>query len=232
MQILESSVVGLRSAVITLARRESPLRFVLFPMVHLAEQSFYDSVTERLRTYDLIVAEGIKGRAVSGSLLTSAYRFAESNDRLRLVVQKLPLNSLGVPVLWPDMTGEEFDQGWGRVPLAQRLVLSVGAPVFGLGMRLFGTREWIGSSLEMEDLPTPEDEAAEEAYGEVTNLVVDQRDALLVEALSSIHQEGSHEPVKVAVVYGAGHVPGVVNALGARFRYFPRSAEWLTVFEY
>jgi hypothetical protein len=34
------------------------------------------------------------------------------------------------------------------------------------------------------------------------------------------------------VVYGAGHVPAVVRALLARYGYRPRSAEWLTVFDF
>lgn len=42
MQFIESSVAGVRSAVITLTRRDGPLRFVLFPVVHVAERSFHD----------------------------------------------------------------------------------------------------------------------------------------------------------------------------------------------
>jgi hypothetical protein len=41
MQYIEASVIGVRSAVITLKRRATPLRFVLIPMVHVAEPDFY-----------------------------------------------------------------------------------------------------------------------------------------------------------------------------------------------
>ena len=58
MQFIESSVVGVRSAVITLACRSGPLRFVLFPMIHVGERSFYAQVTARLRECAIIVAEG------------------------------------------------------------------------------------------------------------------------------------------------------------------------------
>jgi len=36
----------------------------------------------------------------------------------------------------------------------------------------------------------------------------------------------------VAVVYGAGHMPGVVHHLATAYGYRPRDAEWLTVFDF
>ena len=50
-------------------------------------------------------------------------------------------------------------------------------------------------------------------------------------ALDTIHQQRSQEPISVAVVYGAGHMPAVVRSL-ARYGYRASSAEWLTVFGY
>ena len=47
MQYIESSVIGLRSAVFTLARPGTPLRFVVLPMVHVAEPDFYRQVAAR-----------------------------------------------------------------------------------------------------------------------------------------------------------------------------------------
>jgi pheromone shutdown protein TraB len=44
-------------------------------------------------------------------------------------------------------------------------------------------------------------------------LIVDRRDAVLVAALAGIHNEHHQEPIKVAIVYGAGHVTAVVCAL-------------------
>ncbi|WP_433384065.1 hypothetical protein ACQPZX_23070 [Actinoplanes sp. CA-142083] len=58
MQIVEVSVVGVRSAVLQLKRADTPLRFHFFPMVHIGEPDFYACVADRLRRCDLIVAEG------------------------------------------------------------------------------------------------------------------------------------------------------------------------------
>ena len=38
MQFIESSIIELRSAVITMTHRTSPLRFTLFPMVHVSAE--------------------------------------------------------------------------------------------------------------------------------------------------------------------------------------------------
>jgi hypothetical protein len=47
---------AVRSAALRLTRRESPLQFLIFPMVHIGESSFYAAVTSRVRHTDLIVA--------------------------------------------------------------------------------------------------------------------------------------------------------------------------------
>jgi len=55
----------------------------------------------------------------------------------------------------------------------------------------------------------------------------DVRDRKLLKALADVHEQRCHEPIKVGVVYGAGHMPAGANGLGDRYR--PRSAEWMTV---
>jgi hypothetical protein len=89
MQIIEVSDLGVRSAVIWLQRRETPMRFVLFPMLHLGTPSFYAEVTRRLRACDLVVAEGIRGRSIQASALTLTYRLSGGARRGGLVVQGL-----------------------------------------------------------------------------------------------------------------------------------------------
>jgi hypothetical protein len=96
MQFLESSIVGLRSAVITLTCRATSLQFILFPMVHVAEQQFYDDVAARARLCRLLVAEGIPAKDVP------AQNWMAQHHRGHLVdqVAALQLESLGVPVRW------------------------------------------------------------------------------------------------------------------------------------
>ena len=54
----------------------------------------------------------------------------------------------------------------------------------------------------------------------------------VVQALEAVHQQRSQEPISVAVVYGAAHMPAVARALAARYGYRPMGAEWVTVFSF
>ena len=102
----------------------------------------------------------------------------------------------------------------------------------GPPLREAATRRILGRYLALDDLPTREQELAGESFESIDKVIVDDRDALLADALTSVHQQHSAEPISVAVVYGAGHMPAVAAMLVARLGYRARSAEWLTVFDY
>ena len=140
MQIIEQSIAGVRSAVLRLTRRETPLRFELYPMVHIGEPAFYAAVSRRLRRCDLVVAEGV-GSTSAGSLLTMSYRLPARFERSGLVVEDIDYASLGVPVLNPDLSGAEFEAGWRELPpmprVRYRLVsAALGPPRSPLGFLL------------------------------------------------------------------------------------------------
>jgi hypothetical protein len=220
--------MGLRSAVIELRRKDTPLRFVLFPMLHLGEPSFYEAVTERLRECDLVVAEGIQGKSRTASGLTLSYRLVK-RGRLGLVAQRLDLQSLGVQVLYPDMSADELKRHWRRIPLARRLALWLTLPVFIPFVFLFGTRERLAGHMQLEDDHTMGRTDGSDAMDRV---LLDERDRLLIDALGAIHEAHGTEPLRVGVVYGAGHMIAVVYGMSARYGYVTRDAEWLTVFDY
>jgi hypothetical protein len=232
MQLIEVSVTGVRSAVITLESAAAPMRIVLFPMLHLGTPEFYRSVTARLATSGLIVAEGVSGKSAAAAALTLAYRLPARRRRLGLTVQNIDYASLGVPVIRPDLTGAQFSAGWRSVPWLQRTAAWCLVPPFALAFALLGTRRTLGRYLESGDLPTHLDGAVRQALPELTGLIVDRRDALLVDCLVSLHEAHQGERLDVAVVYGAGHMPAVTRELLRRFGYRPRTAEWLTVFDF
>jgi hypothetical protein len=233
MQIIETSVIGVRSALITFRRPDAPMQIVLFPMLHLGSTGYYKAVAARLRDCQLVVAEGVRGRSATTSLLTMSYRVLGRTRRLGLVVQDLHLEGLGIPVIRPDMTGKELGSRWRQaVPLLHRLLIIPAVPVFAVGMLLFGTRRVLGRYLALDDLPTREQEIQSDSTEGIDKVIVHDRDALLIDALTSIHQQRSAEAIRVAVVYGAGHMPAVAAMLVARLGYHARSAEWLTVFDY
>lgn len=230
MQLIEVSMTGARSAVITLRAPQTPMRITLFPMTHLGTAGYYRSVTTRLADCDLIVAEGISGRFAVARALTLAYRLPAHSRRLALTVQHLDYASLGVPVICPDLTASQFRKRWRSVPVLQRLVWTL-IPVFAAAFTLLGTRRTLSRYLATDDLPTHLDEQARQATTGLTELIVDHRDTLLIECLAAIHQARHTEHIEVGVVYGAAHMPALAHQLLHRYGYRPRTAEWLTIFD-
>jgi hypothetical protein len=226
MEVVEAGLLGVRSAVSRLVKRGTPLRFTVYPMIHLAESSFYAEVSRRLSGHDLILAEGVRG-ADKHAILDS-YR-PEIAARLGLVQQTDALLKVGVPVLWPDMPGEEFNRGWRKLPFLERVVAGTAGPLMGLYMRTFGTRGQLAKALVTDDDTDLDDWQPELG---IYRLVQDDRDALLIKAVARLHEERRHERIDVAIVYGAAHVPPLVTYLTVALGYVVTGAEWITVFDY
>jgi hypothetical protein len=233
VQIIEVTDFTVRSAVGRLQRRETPLQFVLYPMIHMAKPAFYAAVTVRLKRADIVVVEGVGGgrrkRSVLVGALTLSYTVLRFNRRAKLVEQDIGYAALGVPVVRPDVSSEEFAAGWRRVPLAHRLVMWCLLPGIVLARLFGGTRMIWSRSMELNDLPSPEDERQADWSPELQAAFGGDRDNRLVAALCRLHDEHNGQDAEVAVVYGAAHMPAIVQGLADRYGYRPRRADWLTV---
>jgi hypothetical protein len=219
MQFIESSIVGVRSSVLTLACHATPMRFMLFPMVHVAERSFYDEVTRRLRRCDLIVAEGGPAGVAPVQEWTARIRVDGMVDQ----IVALDLEHLGVPVIW-EFTPRPPASG------AERLARAAGDTVGAAALRLLG--RYSGS----RDLPSIDEAEAHDdrwlggrADRWVQDRMLDRRDDALTRVLTSVHRERGDRPETMAVVYGAAHMPAVVEHLRSELGYRVKDAEWLTV---
>jgi hypothetical protein len=231
MQIIEVTDLWVRSAVVRLRRRDMPLQFVVYPMVHMAQPSFYRAVTTRLRRADVVVAEGVRrgrGGSVLVNALTFSYRVTRFNRRAGVVEQDIDYAALGVELICPDVDSAELRVGWRRVPLAHRVMVWLALPVVVL-MRLFGgTRQVWSQAMAQDDLPSSQEEDMAAAMPELDSAFLGERDERLLAALRRIHEERGGEPIEVAIVYGAAHVPQIVHGL-VRIGYRPRSSEWLVI---
>ena len=245
MQIIEVSMTGVRSSVLRLTRHDSPLRFEIFPMVHIGEPAFYAAVAERLRRCDLVVAEGVGGVATGNgrvrsrprtpgaaavSALTVSYQLPAWFERSGLVEQNIRYDALGVPVRYPDMTDEQFSAAWRAVPLWQRALVVTAAPMVGLHRLAFGSRRALARDMKLDDLDWQDELLDIDSMDDLLALLGEQRDRLLITELDQIHRQRRHEAITVAVVYGAAHVAPAVHGIRALHGYGVRSAEWLTVF--
>ncbi|HEX6451566.1 MAG TPA: hypothetical protein VF060_19140 [Trebonia sp.] len=224
MQFIESSIVGLRSAVITLTHRTTPLRFILFPMVHVAEQQFYDEVAARAQSCQLIVAEGVPSKYVPAQNWMAQHHWG---GHLVDQVAGLRLETLGVPVHWE----ADLDAGPDSAvhQLKSRVADVAGAATIGLVRKFIDPK--IAPSLDQAEAY---DDSAENLTGGRLDQILEYnivtvRDARLVRVLDRIHRDHAAEAVRVGVVWGAGHMPAVSAHLGRDLGYIAASAEWLTV---
>jgi hypothetical protein len=220
VQFIESSIVGIRSAVLTLESRAAPLRFVLFPMVHVAERAFYAEVADRLRSCALIVAEG--GAEVPPVQARMArIRVDDLVDQL----VALDLEALGIPIIW------EYSRPRRPGTRAERLIAVADDSLGAIAGRVSGR---FGDPLDVPNIDEVDQHDYRWSYGGrldrwIRNATLHDRDDRLTKVLAAVHEERRHEPIAVAVVYGAAHMTAVVDHLRQEFHYFVRDAEWLTV---
>lgn len=232
MQILEYSEWGVRSARINLTSPGSAISVTLFPMVHVGEAEFYREVYDDAFVHDVALVEGV--RSPITKRVTRSYRWFIGSKRLPgLILQPRSPEAGTVParIIHADLSGEAFALVWAKVPLWLRGLFYVGAPLMGLWMRAFATRETIGKRLTMDDQPSqaellswnPEVAGLEAA-------ILDARDAFLIERLEEVLDTPNRSARRVAVVYGARHVRAVLHALTGRRGFIAHHARWLTVF--
>jgi hypothetical protein len=225
VQIIEQTGFGVRSAVITLRRREGGPIFLLFPMLHIASPTFYAQVQARLAECDVVVVEGVTGARTG--VLTLSYRIAGRVRRSGLVLQSRAMDLKALPgrIVRPDLSAKEFNTAWRRVSARLCWLLYVLTPLVGLWMTVAGPRRVLGNDLGMDDLPSAR--AEQLSNEEIDRLFLGSRDAALIKSLFELAESLASEPTKtVGVCWGAGHVPAVVRALYSR-GFAPRGGEWL-----
>lgn len=230
MQLIEQTGFGVRSAVLTLEKRESAVRFVLFPMLHLGSPAFYRAVHRRLEDCDDVVVEGVRGS--SAAVITLAYRIGGWLRRGGLVDQGrgLDLTDLKGRIIRPDLTAAQFAHGWREVARRQRWLL-LAAPAFGLWLAVAGPQRALGRNLGLDDLPSREEDELSAAGPGFDEAVLGARDRALCQELARLAGEPNSGGTRtVGVCWGAAHMRAVIAILYTRLGYRIVGASWITVF--
>lgn len=229
MQIIDTGLMGTRSAILRLRRPGSRLNFLIFPMLHVASPRFYREVRRRLGACEVVVAEGVTSPSVIGSAFMMTYRIVPANRRSGLVEQDIDYESLGVEVINPDISGEEFDRGWRALPLRLRVLVLCVLPFVAIAQFVGGRKRLLARDVIVEDnQDLPDCDTSEQLEA----LFGGERDERLFEALKKLHETRSHERIDVAIVYGAAHVPVLVHRMAAVLGYRPNTADWITVVDW
>lgn len=230
MQFIERNSFNVRSAIYYLERKEGGPRFILFPMIHVGDKSFYAEVAGRLAECDLIIAEGVSSKRAA--LLTSSYRIVKHIRRLDLITQyEMDTSVFRSKIVNADMKEKEFDELYSNLPILDRLQIFFLIPLFTLYLLLFGTRQFIASELTTEDLPTSEEILADDMSERLEDVILTKRDSFLIQRLQSLVEDRAAEQMKIGVLYGAKHMRSIVMFLFERLGYGVSEAEWVTVFD-
>ena len=231
MQFIEKNSFNVRSAVYRLKKDGSALEFLIFPMIHVGSAEFYDEISKRLASCDLILAEGVKSRR--GNLLTLSYRIVKHIKRMDLVTQQdgMRVESFRAKILNADIEGEAFDERWSSLPISLRVQLFVLVPIFVVYLFLFGTRETLAENLALDDLPSSEEILSEDDdFEPLDALIIDERDRRLIEHIARLEnqQNGARQ---IGIVYGARHMRNTIRFLMQKLNYRIAKAEWVKVFD-
>ena len=231
MQFIEKNSFNVRSVVYSLKKDGSRLEFLIFPMIHVGSAEFYDEISRRLASCDLILAEGVKSRRVK--LITLAYRVVKHIRRMELVTQQdgMRLDSFRAKILNTDIEGAAFDERWTSLPISLRAQFVVLVPIFVVYLFVCGTRETLAEYIALDDLPSNEEILSDnedlEAYD---SLIVDERDRILIEHIAKLEDQQT-EAKQIGIVYGARHMRNTMKFLMEKLNYRVAKAEWVKIFD-
>ncbi len=232
MQFIEKNTLSVRSAIYYLRKNDGNLEFILFPMVHVGTKEYYDEVSHRLASCDLILMEGVNSRRTS--LLTLSYRIVKKIRRIGLITQSdgMKLSIFRDKVLNSDMAGHLFDDRWSALPLGLRAQIFAFVPLYVVYLFFFGTRETLADDLALQALPSRDETLLQdENFEKLDDLLIDKRDRKLIDNIERLHDADRHDKKTVGVVYGAMHMRNIVSFLLRKFNYKITKAEWVTVFD-
>ncbi len=227
MQIIESTPFGLRSAIWTLSSNKHAPKIHVFPMIHLADKSFFEQVEEKATNCDLILTEGVKSKLAP--IIASAYSFAEKSKRLNLFVQPRIKSDKCINI---DISESNFDSSFAKIPFKTRLSLYTVAPLYGLCLRFFASRHYIATRQGVE-IEKGRDEILfdESDWDDIYELLVDKRDKIIIKNIQTILKDKNSERIDIAIVYGAEHMRAILKYLMDVEQYKVTRSEWLSVIE-
>ena len=229
MQFLESSYIGLRSALHELESEKLSPRFLVIPMVHIGDRSFYDEVSNRLSGCQTIIHEGVPG--FRSRLLTQAYRITTRKRSLNLVQQRdeVRLDDHDARKIHADVSSKGFATNWRELPWMQQIGLLVLAPLYGLWTYLFSTRESIAKGRSRDSLSNAYALRNDDSAVAIRDVFVTKRDEFIVSQIDKYLDENQNNNEVAAILFGAGHMPAIISHLSEKYGYLSKKAEWVSV---
>lgn len=197
--------------------------FTLFPTIHLADRDFFERVKADADGHDAVLSEGIYGK--HGVFLNRIYRLA-SGGASKLSAQVDVVKSDEDHWYNADIDPDDFQKSWSSVALWRRVLLIVAAPIMALVLRSRRARLWFSEAFIDEEIDT---KRSMELIGGIDfrKAVIDDRDAVLLSYCEGMMD--GWKGYRIAVIWGGGHIPQLVECLEQEHGYRVENSEWMTV---
>ena len=200
-------------------------------MMHIGDQEFYEEVLSRVSNCDVVMVEGVK--SMTSTIITTSYRYVVRNPKLGLVLQpKIKPEDITGKIVHADVSARDFERKWSGLPIFTKLQVYTIAPLYGLYLRYFATRESIAHRSNTEYSVSRRDLLQDEEWDEFDEVLVDWRDRKLIEKLGEEIKKSKLSRKNIAIVFGAEHMRAVVKFLFDTKDYSVESSEWLTIIKF
>ncbi|MGE3231895.1 MAG: hypothetical protein AB7J30_20895 [Hyphomicrobium sp.] len=233
MQFIESSVVGVRAAILRLRSPSARCTYTLIPMVHVGELAFYEEVRRELEGRAYVLYEGVRHPFVER--MSRNFEIAAGSPRIGLVTQREALAEAARSGEWIhiDTPADIFERHWRRLPLWMRVTVKPLSVLIFLHMRWFGDRRELGRVLPIADLRSRQeiyDKRDNATKPDAFSILVDERDRHIVAMLERVHQRIQHTDGSAAILFGATHMRAIARYFIEHHGYQVRESRWVTVF--
>lgn len=228
MQIVSGNALDVRVAVYHFTKPQSPHQFITFPMIHIGEPKFYQEIARCLVQCDIVLYEGINSQ--KGSVGVASYESLAKHLGLGLQREELKKHGLEhVELIHADLSKQEFEGYWRRIPLHQRIFYK-GFTFFAyLAAMAEVDRQMVAkeSTLNLRDWSVS---LTPGKKNKIDELIMDKRDRRLIHHIE--RQVKLHEgtPKVIGILYGARHVQAIMKYLIDGQKYEAKDAEWVIAF--
>lgn len=203
--------------------RQGPV-FTLFPMMHIADRTFYDVVKQDADAHDLVMYE-----AFNGPMSTKPLPLTAEEASQKLIGQNKILRPNGATHWWyTDTSRTEMRTALRGIPIHKRLALTVAAAVMAPLSRFGWFLRWMQTIADDDDVakaPLTRNSIVDLFGEEATQFVLDSRDARLAAHCDSIMQDWSG--CRVAVIWGVAHMPALLDHLRETHGYQVADQRWM-----
>ncbi|MCE7990650.1 MAG: hypothetical protein HEP71_01665 [Roseivirga sp.] len=226
MQIIDANDYNLRTAVYLFERGK--LEFLVIPMLHIGSKEFYQEVSQELEKCDFIIYEGV-GLKKLVSVWSSYRRFAKRLG-LRYQNDELVMKKFQHKLIHADYAGKAAEDAWKKIPLTGRLLFRFSL-IIGLTFLSFKENKRSFAKTFRKNEGT-DDQLWFMKIGKsnsVHNFIMEKRNNIIMEKIDEQLQNERKDDVRIGVIYGAAHMPGIIHHLMNKHKFTIKDSWFLTV---